>query len=415
MIKINETFFNYVKPSEHAKYSPSSADRWLSSGCSYSVRASEIVPAEPERDYAKEGTIAHELCEAIYYQQTEGREIPPELLVQVGSQPDQGAEMFIAANAYVNDVVAYWSNNKEFIGDVLYMGVEKGIPIFPDHNCFGTVDCVVIGTKGAAIIDYKYGRKPVKADSLQLKVYAAGVLRWIENPPAGYQVAAVIYQPRHTDIPKEHIYSGTDVFYFLSTIWDSINECEKEGLEPNEGNHCFWCPLNRTKDLKYKCPIKKDKPMALVKERFEEFLAQTHKSSNLVESTPERDQAMIKVLKFVDAVNEVANQASEEFEDRIRNGEVIPGVKLTEVKGKRQILGTNDGEKAKTITEKFPHLDPYKVETKKSIRALGDLEKEVGKNKLDVCCIRKITQKIELTNDNIFEAVNQLQGFAKIL
>lgn len=415
MLKINELFFNYEKPSEHAKYSPSSADRWLSFGCPYSIRAAQNVPPEPERSYAIEGTLAHELCEAVFYLRANGTAIPPELLVQVGAQPDQGAEMFIAANSYVDDVVAYWCNNKEFIGDVLYMGAEKGIPIFPDKSCFGTADFVVIGTKGAAIIDFKYGRKPVKADALQLKVYSAGVLRWLENPPVGYQVAAVIYQPRHTDIPKEHIYTGLEIFDFLSVIWGSILECEKDDLEPKEGNHCFWCALNRTKDLRYKCPIKKDKPMALVKSRFEEFLSQTHKGKDLVGSTPERDQAMIKVLKFVDAVNDVAKQATEEFEERIRSGEVVPGVKLSEVKGKRQVIGANDAEKASTLTEKFPHLDPYKIETKKTIRALGDMEKEVGKNKLDVCCVQKITQKVELTNDNIFEDVNHLQGFAKIL
>ena len=117
----------------------------------------------------------------------------------------------------------------------------------------------------------------------------------------------------------------------------------------------------------------------------------------------------------MDAVNDVAKQATEEFEERIRSGEVVPGVKLSEVKGKRTVIGANDAEKAKTIAEKFPHLEPYKVVTKKTIRALGDMEKEVGKNKLDVCCVQKITQKVELTNDNVFGEINPLQGFAKIL
>lgn len=415
MIKINEYFFSYEKPADHAKYSPSSADRWLTSGCPYSVKASEIVPPEPERDYAREGTIAHELCEAIFHQKTTGKEIPVELLAEVASQEDKGAEMFAAANTYVNEVIAYWYTNKDFIGDVLYCGVEKGIPIFPDKGCFGTADCVIVGTKGAAIIDYKFGRKPVKPDAVQLKVYAAGLLRWIENPPAGYQVATVIYQPRHTDIPKEHIYSGTEVFYFLSTIWESITECEKPNLEPKEGNHCFWCALNRTKDLNLKCQIKKDKPQALAKEKFEQFLANTHKVDIQSGSTPERDQAMLKVLRFVDAINEVAKQAKEELLDRMQNGEVIPGAKLVDVKGKRKIAGNSDAEMAAAIQEKFPQVNPYEVVTKKKIRSIGSIEKEVGKNKLDVCCINKISKEVVLTEDNIFEDVNRLQGFASIL
>ncbi|RPJ72989.1 MAG: DUF2800 domain-containing protein [Alphaproteobacteria bacterium] len=62
-IKIHPSLLNFIRPSDHSTFSPSSMDRIIT--CPYSVEPSKSIP-NVSSSYAEEGTMAHSVCEALY-------------------------------------------------------------------------------------------------------------------------------------------------------------------------------------------------------------------------------------------------------------------------------------------------------------------------------------------------------------
>lgn len=140
---------------------------------------------------------------------------------------DRGDEMMGAAEEYY-EVCRYWMDNKDLVGDILWYGQERAIPVYPEKSCYGTGDFVIVGTKSSVVIDFKYGRKNVNADSKQLKVYAAGIARHLDGIPDDYKFHAVIFQPRVGNAVKEVTYSKQQMYADLGTIWQSLIQAEKK-------------------------------------------------------------------------------------------------------------------------------------------------------------------------------------------
>lgn len=414
MITIHENLLNFVKPDDHSKYSPSSADRWL--GCPYSVKKSEGI-VEEEKSYSIEGTIAHELCEAVYRQQMFGLSIPIDLTMKTLGYKDNGDEMLEAAQGFF-EVCDYWTKNEAAIGKVLWFGQERAIPIFPERSCYGTGDFIIVGTKASVVIDFKYGRKPVKADSLQLKAYAAGIARHIDNVPQDYKFYAVVFQPRVTLDVKEICYTVQEMFDFLGVIWKAIEQAENGNNEPVEGNHCFWCPARRTRDMDKRCELIKEKPVKLANEAFDKFLA----DSNIVPTTtPEqqrRDQAIIKLMSLYPAIKQVVEQSKDDFKVRIENGEHIDGVVIKDVMGRRELNFESEEEAIKVLKKEFPDVEPVETVTKTKIKALGKLEKEIKKSTgeskaLDRFCVKKIKKEVEVLEDRQKAILDSMTQFSQ--
>lgn len=411
---LHADFLNFVRPSEHSTYSPSAAERWLLTGCPFSVKACENIPSESSV-YSEEGTAAHSACEALFYERYYGIPFPNETLLELSKW--DSAEIMQCAEGYVN-VLEYWINNKEQIGDIVYMGLEKGVPIFPELSCFGTSDAVIIGTKGAAIIDYKHGKgKNVDASSLQLKVYLAGVYKYLQNIPQGYTFYSVVYQPRIDSSFKEHNYLARDLSEFLDLIHKSILKSKEQGLEPVEGNHCYWCPARRTKDPKLKCPAIKGKAEIVAKENFGKFLADMNAPvDNLVDPNHKRDEALIKIMTIFPMMERIVKDADEEFKMRLSAGENIPGIRLIDKFGSRVLNVENDKEAVEILNKHFPKLDPLKVipETKK-LKTITEIEKEIGKNKLDPFCVKKVTKQVDILDTKAQAILKDLHSFSEML
>lgn len=413
MIQIHKDFLDFKRPSAHSLFSPSSSDRWLLDGCSFSVNFAKDIPNISSK-YAEEGTLAHSVCEAIFRQVYYGVEISEDL--QLKMLQYDGQEMLDCAHGYV-EVLTYWLNNKESIGEIVHFDLEMGIPVFPEEGCFGTGDAIIIGTKGAAVIDYKHGKgKNVSANSLQLKVYAAGIARHLSNVPEGYTIHAVVYQPRTDMAPKEHSYSMPELNEFLGVIWKSIQHSKRSDLEPCEGNHCYWCPAKQTKDLKLKCPALLAKPMKLAAENFSQFMVDMNAPIDHVGApNPKRDEAIIKLRTLYPLIKEVVENSEEEFMMRLQDGEAIPGVRLVEAFGNRELNADKEADKAALIAS-VAQVDPYKVipETRK-LRTISDIEKEIGKNKLDSICVRKRTLKVDVLDEKMRSVLGEMAAFGAMI
>jgi hypothetical protein len=416
--KIHPSLLNFVRPSAHSTFSPSAADAWLA--CHYRKNAIVDIPEETSI-YAEQGTLAHTVCEATFRQEFFGLPFPAELNLELAQweakNPGDVDEMFECAKGYV-EVLHFWLNNKNDIGDVICYNLEKGIPIFPEEGCFGTGDCIIIGTKGAAVIDYKHGKgKNVSANSLQLKVYAAGIARHLENIPEGYLFHAVVYQPRTDPGAKHTNYNVAEMNQFLGQIWSAIQGAKASNLSPVEGNHCYWCPARKTKDLALKCSAIKEKPLKLAQENFAKFINDMNAPvKSLAEVNPKRDEAILKIMALYPLMKEVVQNGEEEFMMRLQAGEVIPGVRVVDVMGKRQYNADGDEQIIELIKSKFPTVVPTKViPSTTKVRTISEIEKEIGKNKLDSICIKKVTKKIDILDEKMRSILGEMATYGSMI
>jgi len=406
---IHPNLQSFVKPADHAKYSPSSADRWWG-GCEYSVKASEDIPNESNK-YAEEGTTAHAVCEAYYREQMIGLSFPLDLQLDMAKYPDKGAEMMDAAAEFF-DVCTYWMNTDK-VGKVLWYGQERGIPVFPEFGCYGTGDFIIIGENASVVIDFKYGRRPVSASSKQLKVYAAGIARHIDKVKADYGIFAVVHQPRVEPAVKEIYYPITELYQSLGSIQASIKKSERNDNEPQEGSHCFWCPARKAKDESKRCKLIVNKPLQLVQENFAKFMADSNLVPDTVVSKVKRDEAIVKLMTLLPIIQSVVEQSKEDFLNRMAAGEHIPGVTIANRYGNREFNSVDDADSAAMIIDLFPDINPYRVVSATKLKTLGQLEKEVGKGNLDPILKKKITKEVKILDETEKKIINSMSDFAK--
>lgn len=410
-----QEFLNFVRPTDHSKYSPSSADRWLETGCSGSLQMCKGIPNETSK-YAEEGTLAHEYCEHVVRERMFMIPIPNGISLRLSQLKDGGDEMVACAEQYA-DVIEWWLKNPD-LGDIIWWGLEKGVPVFPELGCFGTGDCIVVGTKGAAVIDFKYGKgKNVAANTVQLQVYAAGLAKHIPVPEGkDYNITAVVHQPRINDEAKEHTYKYKELIDFLEVIERSIHKCEKPDAPLNDGSHCFWCPARRTNDPNKKCPIIANRAVKLAAENFDKFLSETNTAPKQgdVALKAKRDQAMVKLLTLYPAIKDTVESAKDELKERLLQGEHIEGLKISEKIGSRKVTGANLDEKVQIIKQHFPELDPIEhVPAKTKLKTLSAMEKEVGKGKLNPVCTQPITKTVEVIDSKTKEILSSMSQYAK--
>lgn len=413
--RIHSELLNFVRPSAHSTFSPSSTDRWMA--CPFSVEYCKTVPEEPAGPWAYEGTLAHSVCEAVYRKEFFAIPIPHELQLELArfdaKNTGAAAEMYECAHAY-SDIIETWMTDKTQIGEVIWFGEERGIPSIPDKGAFGTADFVIVGTKGAAVIDFKYGKgKNVKADTPQLRHYASGVARYLIDVPENYNIHAVVYQPRTDFAPKETSYTYQELLSFLDEIYGAILESEKKDIEPVEGSHCFWCPANRTKDPKHKCPAIKGKAEKVALENFAGFLGDMSAPIEKIGAPNiKRDEAMLKVIALAPLLSKIAESSIEEFTWRMNEGEYIKGLEWKTKNGNRKINAANDEEAAALIKGKCPNVNPWK-EVKK-IKSITEIEKEAGKNALDTITVRPVKKELKLMSDRTKEVLGDLCNYANL-
>lgn len=424
-VMLSIDFINFKRPSPHSKFSPSSADRWLITGCLFSteyILSQNFV--EETSDYAEEGTFAHSYCEAMFRQEFYGLSIPGKLIEEItfwmmkDFHKRSGCieEMDRCAREYV-EVIYFWLNNRDVLGDIIFHGLEVPTPIIPEEGCFGTSDCIIVGTRAAVIIDFKYGKgKNVSADTVQCKVYAAGLYRYMENVPADYNFHIVIHQPRTSLHPKEHLYTRHELAEFLNVIWHSIQESKRKDLSPIKGGHCFWCPAKRTKEPEKLCPEIREAPVRLANERFDSFLQDMYAPvDSIVAANPKRDQALLKIHALFPLMRQIVKDSTEEIKMRIEKGEAVYGFTVVAEEGKRELTGEDDIQKGRLVAEKFG-INPWKeVPATNKLMTITEIEKIIGKNKLNVICTKKITKKVDILSDKMQAVLGDMSAFAQMI
>ena len=198
----------------HAILSASGAHRWMN--CTPSARL-ELEFSDTSSEAAKEGTLAHEICEAkvlnyFYPGKLTKRQLNAKLKKFKEHELWQ-SEMDGHTNAYLDYIKAEALKFEvsPSVNIEVRLDLTKYIP-----EGYGTADCVLIGSKKLEVIDFKYGKGvPVSAENnQQLLLYALGAYEKYKMICKFETVKVAIVQPRIADEPSEFEISVTDLLKF---------------------------------------------------------------------------------------------------------------------------------------------------------------------------------------------------------
>lgn len=181
---------------KHALLGASSSARWLV--CTPSARLEAMFPDE-QSPYAAEGTVAHDLAEAILRHKLEGKKAP--------KLDDYSTEMVEAVNRYVDICEEKVNEAKARSSDAEVM-IEAKLDFsrwVPEG--FGTGDVVIVADGILEVIDLKYGKGvPVSAiENTQMRLYALGAYDVNEYLYDIKTVRMTIVQPRLDSVSTDEM------------------------------------------------------------------------------------------------------------------------------------------------------------------------------------------------------------------
>lgn len=247
----------------HALLSASGAHRWLN--CTPSALLEDQFP-DTTSEAAKEGTLAHEICEAKLF----GKR-----WTKLKKDPLYQPEMDEHTNTYkelIQDLIRTF-DSKPFIAVEQRLDLTEYVP-----DGFGTADCVLIGNKTMIVVDFKYG-KGVKVEAVanpQLMLYALGAYEAYKDIYEIEEVEMVICQPR-----IDHIVSWEAPIDALLAFGQVVKEKAAEAMagagELNPGDWCRFCrakarcKARAEKNVQLAFALDKDKAL-LTNEEIGEYL-----------------------------------------------------------------------------------------------------------------------------------------------
>ena len=227
---------------KHAVCSPSSFDRWQKDHCPYSAQANARIPSVSSYP-ASEGTVMHEIAEMELKGNIEGVSLEEYWLGKEIDQEDSTIlvtqELLDKAKIYIDYVR---KRTEELEGKLL---IEEKVNLEEIHeSIWGTSDAIILGKEKLAIIDFKFGKFPVKhpSENYQLWIYSLGALaRYgdVDTP-----VEMTIVQPRSMN--KKYIQTHTTtsealVDWGFRVLKPSAELCFEDSPPKRAGDWCRFC------------------------------------------------------------------------------------------------------------------------------------------------------------------------------
>lgn len=346
--------------SSHALLSPSSAHRWLN--CPLAPRLEAQLP-EKTSEYAKEGTVAHSVCEIAAkkkFKKVKAAEYN-KVIKKLKTSSLWDDEMLHTAETYVEHLSerAMAFENEPYIAFEVKVDISDYVP-----ECFGRCDCIMFGGDTLIITDYKHGKGvPVSAkENPQLMLYALGALK-LYQPLFG---AALQKVEIFIDQPRIDSYEGWTISVKELLDWGAEVKPKAEMAfagfgEYHAGDWCRFCRANG------KCKAQAEQQTGA----FEDF-KDADGSLNALLSPAEIGDALERgqsIIAWYEALKENALES-------ILNGTEVPGWKAVEG---RSLRCWSDQDKA---LEKLQEAGIDRAVIYDSVpRTLAQLEKQLGKKK----------------------------------
>lgn len=344
--------------SEHARLSPSSAERWIS--CPGSLRLVESLPPATRHGdtvYAAEGTAAHELGEIKArhrFGQISADLYGKRRALWDTKHPDVDVEeMDRHTDAYVlllEERMALYENSQIMLEQRLQTGIRES---------WGTSDAVIASPQHVEIVDLKYGQGvAVEArNNPQLRLYALGALDTYGDVLGETElVRATVFQPRlnHTlteELTPEALRSWRE---WVRPIADLALGPDAP-FGPSE-SACRWCPASG------RCPAQLEDIFRTDFDVDPEYLGPAE-MAEVLERVP-------RIRNWLNAFEEAALHTA------YSEGATIPGWKVVLSGGRRVIT---DPELARTRLLARTELDIDDIAPRKLV-GIGALEKLLGGN-----------------------------------
>jgi hypothetical protein len=340
-----------MTPAQHARLSPSGAERWVACPASVSMEAG--LP-ETESDYARYGTAAHELAAQCLVD----NRIPLDYLdctMSNGVKVD--TEMVEAVQDYLYHV-------RTLAGDVPIM-VEQKLDLrdwIPEG--FGTADAVIVRGDELIVCDLKMGRGvQVNAfENKQLILYALGAYALFSLIQPIKRICCVIIQPRldhldkwacDTDTLLQH---GERLATAAGRAWHFTNDAQpaSEDFGPSQ-TACRFCRARG------QCPAQTQFVLNTI---ADDFVDLTRPLDPVLETAKERircsDNAHIaSLLPHLDMIEDWSRAVRARAESELLAGNPLPGYKLVE--GRRSARKWRNLEEAENILKsmKLKHAQMY--------------------------------------------------------
>lgn len=342
---------------EHALLSPSSSSRWLN--CTPSARLAENAENESSV-YAEEGTLFHEICEYCLAQWNAGVWEPdpfgeelPELKDDHLMHPLFKQEMFKHARNYC-DFVMNENYNLEKSDGACKLLLEEKVDISeyaPD--CFGSVDCQLVGRDTLEVIDLKYGEgvKVYAERNTQMMLYALGALK---GKPSIKSIRLVIAQVRlnHFDVWE---ISANDLLQWADKVLKPTAKKAFAGKgEQKMGDWCGFCPVKAQCRKQYEAVVND-----FDRYEFPELLTEDE-ICDLIEKIDKYKGWLESVNKFV-------------YDEALR-GHKWKGYKLVAGRSSR-VITDEEAIRQDLLTKKYLEDEIFNIK----LKGIGDLEKLVGK------------------------------------
>lgn len=391
--------FQRDKNAPRGHFPPSSIDQTM--GCPGSIRQCKDIP-RIETSYSNEGRLAHEVCEAVYNHEYNGIPYSDNLNRALADQVDFGDEMESYAKKYLKVI----EDVNAMVGKAHYNAIEQYVYIDDvrgPERIAGLIDYLVIGEKGAVVLDYKYGRNVlVGITHPQLLTYATA-LRDIVVPDYKFHVA--VYQPRaDCDDFKLHTYTHKELLAHYDKLEAMRDASKKKDAPLVLGKHCRWCPASRTKDVDHKCPAKDGQDVDRMVGAMNDVFTIAKQAELKIQP---KDSQLKEFFEKLHVVKKYEKIFMEEIESRFERGEIVAGFKQIEKKGRRQWDGTPD-ELSMQLIDRFPKLRARGVTVEK-MKGITEIEKVIGKNKLDDFTKVKNKQVIEFEDADIDDLLSRAE------
>ena len=323
-------------PEIHLTYGGSSAARTLA--CPAWPRIVAECPARPNKSSAAadRGTMLHGFMETLYRDGT--------LLHEQqgwGDLDSADQEALLDAEAmteeYLNSIDAHSLLPEQFV------------QMAPDVG--GSADLIALSDKVFAIIDYKFGFKPV-TDRTQFLHYTLcasetpAVRQYLE---IGMRMESVIIQPACNQKAEVVSHSHEELLEYRNTLRAAIDA--KDTAPATAGEHCGYCPA-----APY-CTARR--------EQAARFLDLD------VKSIPELAEAMT----LVDQMKEQIRDVEAEVFAQLENGAKVPGWKLVMKQARRYWVDAEAALKALKASRKVKH----EMYIDEKLKSPAQVEKSVGK------------------------------------